>query len=146
MDNKEDISMAVEREVLEETGVCAEFQRLMTIQENHQIRGPGREGSTDLFCVCLLKPVLDADGNMPQPVCFLYIESCIDRELLPVLRSPSPPHLPLWRSQRFFGSSSSRPLEKGRYDLAVLVWLKRTRNGKASSATPDPQYPGQSPC
>jgi ADP-ribose pyrophosphatase YjhB (NUDIX family) len=69
VDNKEDISIAVEREVLEETGVRAEFQRLMTIQENHQIRGPGREGSTDLFCVCLLKPLLDADGNMPQPVC-----------------------------------------------------------------------------
>ena len=52
MDNKEDISRAVEREVLEETGVCAEFQRLMTIQENHQIRGPGREQKSFVVALC----------------------------------------------------------------------------------------------
>ena len=68
VDNKEDIAVAAEREVWEETGVRARFQRLMTIQENHHVRGPGREGSTDLFCVCLLTPTLSQDGHVPEPV------------------------------------------------------------------------------
>jgi ADP-ribose pyrophosphatase YjhB (NUDIX family) len=68
VDSKEDISTAAVREVLEETGVRSEFQRLMTIQENHQIRGPGREGSTDLFCICFLTPVLGPQGELPEPV------------------------------------------------------------------------------
>ena len=68
VDAKEDIAVAAAREVLEETGVPARFERLMTIQENHQVRGPGREGSTDLFCVCLLTPTLSQDGRVPDPV------------------------------------------------------------------------------
>ena len=68
VDPQEDISSGAVREVLEETGVRATFQRLMTVQENHSIRGPGREGSTDLFCVCLLTPALNPDGSLPQPV------------------------------------------------------------------------------
>ena len=54
-----------------------QFQRLMTIQENHNINGPGREGSTDLFCVCLLSPIL-TDNTVPLPVCVcVYVCVCM---------------------------------------------------------------------
>jgi len=63
VDPKEDIPQAAEREVFEETGVVADFQRLCSIQENHHVRGPGREGTTDLFCLCYLRPRIS--GALP---------------------------------------------------------------------------------
>ena len=29
---------------------------MCSIQENHEVRGPGREGSTDLYCIAWLAP------------------------------------------------------------------------------------------
>lgn len=63
VDPKEDISVAAAREVWEETGIKAKFQRLCTIQENHEVRGPGREGSTDLYCIAWLTP--EVSGAVP---------------------------------------------------------------------------------
>mmetsp|Transcript_18358 Transcript_18358/g.35775 ORF Transcript_18358/g.35775 Transcript_18358/m.35775 type:complete len:144 (+) Transcript_18358:372-803(+) len=55
VDQGEDLASAAVREVFEETGVETEFVRFVTMMENHHVRGPGREGSTDLYCVCLLR-------------------------------------------------------------------------------------------
>ena len=65
VDPKEDISVAAAREVREETGVAARFRRLCSVQENHAVRGPGREGSTDLYCIAYLAP--EEPGAVPVP-------------------------------------------------------------------------------
>jgi len=51
--------------VREETGVAARFRRLCSVQENHAVRGPGREGSTDLYCIAYLAP--EEPGAVPVP-------------------------------------------------------------------------------
>lgn len=47
----EDISEAVEREVLEETGIKSKFVSLCAFRESHK----GLFGNSDLYCICILK-------------------------------------------------------------------------------------------
>ncbi len=57
VDRFEDINAAVVREVKEETGIETEFVKVATIQEAHHppSSGPAREGTTDLYCICILR-------------------------------------------------------------------------------------------
>lgn len=48
----EDIAIAAEREILEETGIIAKFQKLLCFRQAHNILF----GKSDLFYVCVLKP------------------------------------------------------------------------------------------
>jgi ADP-ribose pyrophosphatase YjhB (NUDIX family) len=48
----EDIAAAAEREILEETGITATFQKLLCFRQAHNILF----GKSDLFYVCVLKP------------------------------------------------------------------------------------------
>ncbi len=51
VDAGEDIATAAEREVLEETGVVATFEKLLCLRQAHNISF----GKSDLFFVCVLK-------------------------------------------------------------------------------------------
>lgn len=51
-DAGEDIAAAAEREVLEETGIVAKFDKLLCLRQAHNISF----GKSDLFFVCVLKP------------------------------------------------------------------------------------------
>lgn len=69
VDKQEDIRDAVVREVKEETGLDAEFSKLATIQEIHHTAkygGPAREGTTDLYCICILKAKDETQALIPQ--------------------------------------------------------------------------------
>jgi ADP-ribose pyrophosphatase YjhB (NUDIX family) len=48
----EDIAVAAEREVLEETGIVATFEKMLCFRQAHQ----APFGKSDLFFVCVLKP------------------------------------------------------------------------------------------
>mmetsp|Transcript_52603 Transcript_52603/g.104386 ORF Transcript_52603/g.104386 Transcript_52603/m.104386 type:complete len:281 (-) Transcript_52603:87-929(-) len=63
VDSKEDICDAVQREVLEETGVRAIFECVASIRETHA----GPFGSTDLYAICILR-LDDSYGDVvPEP-------------------------------------------------------------------------------
>lgn len=64
VDHKEDLSDAVQREVLEETGVKAIFECVATIRETHS----GPFGCTDLYAICILRLDDSYDGVAPLPV------------------------------------------------------------------------------
>ena len=62
VDSKEDISAAVVREVLEETGVHTNFHSILSFRECHTFPF----ATTDLYCVCLA--TLDARYGDTRPV------------------------------------------------------------------------------
>ena len=62
VDPKEDITAAVAREVLEETGIHAQFHSIATFRETHN----GPFGSTDLYAVCAMT-LVDQDAYTTQP-------------------------------------------------------------------------------
>ena len=51
LDPGEDVSDAAEREVLEETGITAKFDRILSIRQSHGLMF----GRSDIFFVCALK-------------------------------------------------------------------------------------------
>jgi 8-oxo-dGTP pyrophosphatase MutT (NUDIX family) len=63
VDPCEDMSVAVAREVMEETGVSAKFHSIVTFRETHS----GPFGSTDLYCVCAMTLVNDLYTTEPSP-------------------------------------------------------------------------------
>lgn len=68
-DNGEDLCDAAVREVKEETGLDTVFERIATIQEIHhsaKYGGPAREGTTDLYCICILRAVDENQELVPQ--------------------------------------------------------------------------------
>jgi 8-oxo-dGTP pyrophosphatase MutT (NUDIX family) len=64
VDHGEDLAHAVEREVLEETGIKAVFECVGTIRETHA----GPFGSTDLYMICILRLDESYGGVNPTPV------------------------------------------------------------------------------
>ena len=62
VDPGEDMSAAVQREVMEETGVNAKFHSIVTFRETHS----GPFGSTDLYCVCAMT-LIDKDAYTTDP-------------------------------------------------------------------------------
>ncbi|XP_069600018.1 nucleoside diphosphate-linked moiety X motif 6 isoform X1 [Ranitomeya imitator] len=63
-DPGEDIGATAIREVLEETGVKAEFQSLLSIRQQH--KHPGAFGKSDMYIICRLKPVSYNINFCPQ--------------------------------------------------------------------------------
>mmetsp|Transcript_15572 Transcript_15572/g.30140 ORF Transcript_15572/g.30140 Transcript_15572/m.30140 type:complete len:300 (+) Transcript_15572:179-1078(+) len=69
VDQQEDLRDAVVREVFEETGVRTKFKEIASIQEVHSTgarAGPAREGSTDLYCICVLQAQDENQTLVPQ--------------------------------------------------------------------------------
>ena len=64
VDPGEDIAAAAVREVKEETGVDAEFVSIAAFRETHQ----GPFGTSDLYCVCVLKLADHYKGKLPEPM------------------------------------------------------------------------------
>ena len=61
----EDLDEAVEREVLEETGIQTKFQSVLGVRHVHG----AQFGRSDLFFVCRLEPIPDEEsGSIPCPV------------------------------------------------------------------------------
>ena len=85
VDPREDISDAAIREVMEETGVKAEFVSLVAFRETHG----ALHGVTDLYCVCHLAAPPGGDGNPQVPV---RPPSTSLRHLRPPLPAFSPCH------------------------------------------------------
>ena len=52
VDHGEDLSAAAVREVMEETGVACDFERVLCVQQSH----PGPWGTSSLYAVCRLAP------------------------------------------------------------------------------------------
>ena len=63
----EHLSEAAEREVLEETGIKAKFNSILSFRHTHGLSN----GRSDLYFVCTLDPIeeVDEDGNaiIPEP-------------------------------------------------------------------------------
>lgn len=59
----ETIAEAAEREVLEETGIVAKFDSILSFRHTHGMA----HGRSDIFFVCRLNPV-EEDGRIPTPV------------------------------------------------------------------------------
>ena len=59
----ESIHNAAEREVLEETGITAKCQEILSFRHTHGVAN----GRSDLFFVCRLVPEEDSDGNVKAP-------------------------------------------------------------------------------
>ncbi|GBG29758.1 Nucleoside diphosphate-linked moiety X motif 6 [Hondaea fermentalgiana] len=69
VDQQEDLRDAVVREVLEETGLRTRFKQMASIQEIHHVgqrAGPAREGTTDLYCICVLEAEDETQTLVPQ--------------------------------------------------------------------------------
>ena len=60
----ESIHTAAEREVLEETGISAKCQEILSFRHTHGVAN----GRSDLFFVCRLIPEEDEDGNVMTPI------------------------------------------------------------------------------
>lgn len=60
----ESIHTAAEREVLEETGINAKCQEILSFRHTHGVAN----GRSDLFFVCRLIPEEDDDGNVMTPI------------------------------------------------------------------------------
>jgi len=63
VDHTEDICDAVEREVLEETGIKAIFECIASVRETHA----GPFGCTDLYAICILRLDESYGGATPAP-------------------------------------------------------------------------------
>jgi 8-oxo-dGTP pyrophosphatase MutT (NUDIX family) len=63
VDPGEDISTAAAREVMEETGVKAQFVSIAGFRETHA----GPFGTTDLYCICCMKLSDEYEGAIPEP-------------------------------------------------------------------------------
>jgi 8-oxo-dGTP pyrophosphatase MutT (NUDIX family) len=69
VDRQEDLAAAAVCEVLEETGLQCDFERLATVQEIHHSQkygGLARAGTTDLYCVCVLRARDERQAIVPQ--------------------------------------------------------------------------------
>eukprot|EP00941_MAST-03F_sp_MAST-3F-sp1_P001151 g1151.t1 len=85
VDQGENISKAVLREVWEETGIDCDFLRLAAVIESHSGRGPSRESASDLYCVCVLKALDENQQLVPQEE---EIERCAWIPIHEVLKHP----------------------------------------------------------
>ena len=76
-DKHENFHEAAIRECFEETGLKTEFVSVASIQEVHHMddvrSGPARMGTTDLYVICILKPI---DENQPLVPCEKEIADC----------------------------------------------------------------------
>mmetsp|Transcript_22298 Transcript_22298/g.39529 ORF Transcript_22298/g.39529 Transcript_22298/m.39529 type:complete len:281 (-) Transcript_22298:111-953(-) len=68
VDPQEDLRLAAEREVKEETGIDAVFHRLATVQEIHHgnSNALARTGTTDMYCITILKVADENQEIVPQ--------------------------------------------------------------------------------
>ncbi|KAL7515928.1 hypothetical protein ACHAWX_000996 [Stephanocyclus meneghinianus] len=60
----EDLDIAVIREVYEETGIQCRFLSVLGVRHTHGLQF----GRSDLYFVCRLKPIIDENGEVAQPV------------------------------------------------------------------------------
>ena len=59
----EHLDEAVIREVREETGIPCRFLHVLAVRHTHA----GQFNRSDLYFVCLLEPITDTDGKLPEP-------------------------------------------------------------------------------